>query len=44
MVYALDEAIGNITRAFIDKGAAFWDNTLLVYSTDNGGVGMGRNW
>ena len=36
MVAALDEGVGNVTAAFRRKGgsSAFWDNTLLVFTTD----------
>ncbi|XP_015775079.1 PREDICTED: arylsulfatase B-like [Acropora digitifera] len=44
MVDILDEAVGNITKAFKDKG--LWDDTLTIFCTDNGGepVFGGYNW
>ncbi|KAL5011997.1 hypothetical protein ScPMuIL_010548 [Solemya velum] len=44
MVAAMDEAIANITKAFKAKG--IWDDTLLIFTTDNGGqiLSGGNNW
>mgnify|MGYP000359393812 CR=1 FL=1 len=35
MATFLDETIGNVTQALHDKG--LWDDTLIVFSADNGG-------
>merc|ERR1719454_1494604 len=35
MVFYLDEAVGELVKALRGKG--MWDNTLLVFVSDNGG-------
>lgn len=35
MLSAADESIGNVTKALQDAG--MWENTLVVFTTDNGG-------
>ena len=42
MVASLDESIGNITKALKRNG--LYDNSVIVFTTDNGGAPRGFNW
>ncbi|XP_077999882.1 arylsulfatase B-like [Glandiceps talaboti] len=43
MTTCMDEAIGNVTRTLQQTG--LWENTVLIFSTDNGGLHLlGSNW
>ena len=42
MVLALDMAVANVTQAY--KAAGLWADTVVVFSTDNGGIGSGNNF
>ena len=42
MVQALDMAVENVTNSF--KKAGLWDDTVLVFTSDNGGIGPGNNY
>jgi len=46
MISAVDDSIGIITNALKQKdGGAFWANTLVIFSSDNGGpADHANNW
>jgi hypothetical protein len=42
MVKMMDDAIQRVVSALQD--AALWDDTILIFTTDNGGIGAGSNY
>ena len=42
MLHVLDEATQNVTSALRRTG--LWDNTLILWTSDNGGIGLGNNY
>eukprot|EP00039_Didymoeca_costata_P006969 m.95015 g.95015 ORF g.95015 m.95015 type:complete len:649 (-) comp13473_c0_seq4:141-2087(-) len=42
MVVMLDRAVAQVTEAFETKG--IWDDTVLIFTADNGGIGPGSNY
>lgn len=40
MLSSADEALGRVRDALIRKG--MWQDTLVIYQTDNGGAGAGK--
>jgi len=42
MLSALDDSVGNVTRALYQRGML--NNTIIVFSTDNGGPADGYNF
>jgi len=42
MIHLLDDAVANVTSALVDTG--LWNNTLVWFSADNGGIGRGNNY
>ena len=41
MLKTVDDGFRNVTEALVAKGR--WDSTLMVVSSDNGGIGPGNN-
>ena len=42
MVSALDMALNTTVRGYMDSG--LWENTVLVFTSDNGGIEYGNNY
>ena len=42
MVASLDESVGNVTKTL--KTAGMFDNSVIVFTTDNGGAPAGFDW
>merc|ERR1719401_2064304 len=42
MLHVVDMGVANVTQAIKAKG--LWDQTLVIFTSDNGGVGPGNNY
>eukprot|EP00054_Salpingoeca_dolichothecata_P018758 m.115719 g.115719 ORF g.115719 m.115719 type:complete len:581 (+) comp22999_c0_seq2:358-2100(+) len=42
MVSELDKAVASLKQSF--EAAGLWDDTLVIFSADNGGIGPGNNY
>ena len=42
MVAALDAGVAEVEAAY--KAAGLWDDTVTIFSTDNGGIAVGNNY
>ena len=42
MLAVVDEGIANLTETLKEEG--MWDDTLLIITSDNGGIGPGNNY
>ena len=42
MLHILDASTHNLTNALVDTG--LWNQTLILWTSDNGGIGLGNNY